>query len=73
MSEDKSVENVSRYISRIRHLHNMLKQDYFVLFDEGDPDFPEGVKLPIPKSWKTEIRKCINTLKQKLKQETDKW
>ena len=67
MSEPSNIdeEEVLRTTTRIRQLKEFLQRGYFILFSEGDPDFPEGVKLPIPASWKREIQKCIKILHQK--------
>jgi len=66
MSEVENPEDVViRTTTRIKQLKEALDRGYFVLFAEGDPDFPNGVKLPFPKSWKTQIQKCIKKLEEK--------
>ena len=72
MSSEVDEELIIRTSTRIRQLKEFLQRGYFILFPQGDPDFPDGVKLPIPKTWKTQIKSCIKTLNQKRKDEIAK-
>jgi len=68
MSKESEKEaEILRLTDRIRSLTEALERGYFVLFGEGDPDFPEGVKLAFPSKWKTTLRTCIKTLKERRK------
>ncbi len=60
-------DEINRIDSKIRILLNIRDNGYYTIIAEGDPDFPEGLKFPLPKTWIKEINKAIRTLRAKRK------
>ena len=65
--------DINRILNKIRILEEVLETGYFIIIAEGDPDFPQGLKFPLPKTWKSKIRDAIKQLKQQLKTLVDQY
>ena len=66
MSEEIEVE-INRILTKIRILKEVLKNGYFTIIAEGDPDFPKGLKFKLPSEWENDIKTVIQYLMKKLK------
>jgi len=65
--------DINRILNKIRILEEVLETGYFIIIAEGDPDFPQGLKFPLPKTWKSAIKKAIRDLKAQLKNLVDQY
>jgi len=64
---------INRILNKIRILEEVLENGYFIIIAEGDPDYPQGLKFPLPKTWKSSIKKAIKSLKADLKNKVDQY
>jgi len=64
-------ERINRLQTKIKVLKEVLDRGTFVIIAPGDPDYPEGLELPLPKTWVRIIKKAIRKLVKDLRDEID--
>ncbi len=62
---------IDRILGKIRVLEQILERGEIILIAEGDPDYPQGLKFTMPKTWLKQIRTTIKALKKELKARVD--